>query len=65
MTAPLKDVTVAAAVLGVSVPTVRKYTRSGRPLWPHTRVGSRVFFTDAQLEAIVAQGAVKPLRRAS
>jgi predicted site-specific integrase-resolvase len=60
---PLHDVDAAAALLGVSVATVRRRTRAGKVAWPHTRIDDRVLFTDAQLEEIVEASAVRPINR--
>ena len=59
----LRDVNEAAALLRVSVATVRRRTRAGKVVWPHTRIGDRVLFSEADIEAIVAQSAMKPRAR--
>lgn len=52
------DLNEAAARSGINKHTLGAGVR--KKAWPHHRVGARVMFTQADIDAIVAMTAVKP-----
>jgi hypothetical protein len=59
MTEPaLIGITEAAAKSGINKYTLGEGVRKKQ--WPHHRVGTRVMFTQTDIDAIVAMTAVKP-----
>jgi hypothetical protein len=59
MTDPaMVDINEASARSGINKHTLGAGVRNKQ--WPHHRVGARVMFTQADIDAIVAMTAVKP-----